>query len=109
MKNIFKYIIVCLLIVSIGFSIYSEIRYYSLKQDYIELKYNDLHRIDSLNTSIKENLQRVKILEKDIVVLNSKIDSLEKIKKEIYKSPFTVSTSTGESIKQLKQNLEWRN
>lgn len=106
MKNIFKYIIVCLLIISIGFSIYSECKYYSLKQDYIELKYNDLHRIDSLNISIKENLQRVKILEKDIVVLNSKIDSLEKIKKEIYKSPFTISTSTGESIKQLKQNLE---
>lgn len=106
MKNIFKYIIGCLLIISIGFSIYSEFRYYNLKQDYIELKYNDLHRIDSLNTSIKENLQRIEILEQNIVVLNSKIDSLEKIKKEIYKSPFTISNSTGESIKQLKQNLE---
>lgn len=70
------------------------------------MKYNDLHRIDSLNTSIKENLQRIEILEKNIVILNSEIDSLEKIKKEIYKTPFTVSTSTGESIKQLKQNLE---
>ena len=105
-KNAFLILIIVLLI---GFSIYSEFRYYNLKQDYIELKYNDLHKIDSLNTSIKENLQRVKILEKNIVILNSKIDSLEKIKKEIYKSPFTVSTSTGESIKQLKQNLEWRN
>ena len=105
-KNAFLILIIVLLI---GFSIYSEFRYYNLKQDYIELKYNDLHRIDSLNASIKENLQRVKILEKNIVILNSKIDSLEKIKKEIYKSPFTVSTSTEESIKQLKQNLEWRN
>lgn len=105
-KNAFLILIIVLLI---GFSIYSEFRYYNLKQDYIELKYNDLHKIDSLNTSIKENLQRVEILEENIVILNSKIDSLEKIKKEIYKSPFTVSTSTGESIKQLKQNLEWRN
>mgnify|MGYP002451666460 FL=1 len=106
MKN---WIIVIIIFALIGFSIYSEFRYYNLKQDYIELKYNDLHRIDSLNTSIKENLQRVEILEKNIIILNSKIDSLEKIKKEIYKAPFTVSTSTGESIKQLKQNLEWRN
>ena len=106
MKN---WIFVIFFFVLIGFSIYSEFRYYNLKQDYIELKYNDLHRIDSLNTSIKENLQKVEILEKNIVILNSKIDSLEKIKKEIYKTPFTVSTSTGESIKQLKQNLEWRN
>ena len=103
MKN---WIIVIIIFALIGFSIYSEFRYYNLKQDYIELKYNDLHRIDSLNTSIKENLQRVEILEKNIVILNSKIDSLEKIKKEIYKA---LSTSTGESIKQLKQNLEWRN
>lgn len=106
----YKYFIIILLILSlIGFSIYSEIKYYNLKQNYIELKYNNIQRIDSLNTSINDKLQRINILEQNITVLNSKIDSLENIKKEIHKSSYTVSGSTSESIQLLKKNLEWRN
>jgi len=105
MKN---WIIIIIFLALIGFSIYSEIKYYNLKQDYIELKYNDFHRIDSLNTSINDKLQRINILEKNIDILNSKIDSLENIKKEIHKSSYTVSGSTSESIQLLKKNLEWR-
>ena len=105
----YKYFIVILIVLSlIGFNIYSEIKYYNLKQDYIELKYNDFHRIDSLNSSINDKLQRINILEQNITVLNSKIDSLENIKKEIHKSSYTVSGSTSESIQLLKKNLEWR-
>lgn len=105
MKN---WIIIIIFLALIGFSVYSEIKYYNLKQDYIELKYNDFHRIDSLNTSINDKLQRINILEKNIDILNSKIDSLENIKKEIHKSSYTVSGSTSESIQLLKKNLEWR-
>lgn len=108
MKKVLKYIFLILFVVVIGFSIYSEIKYYNLKQDYIELKYNNIHRIDSLNTSINNKLQRINILEQDITVLNSKIDSLENIKKEIHKSSYTISSSTSESIQLLKKNLEWR-
>lgn len=106
--NYKQFIIILLILSLIGFSIYSEIRYYNLKQDYIELKYNNIHRIDSLNTSISDKLQRINILEQNITVLNSKIDSLENIKKEIHKSSYTVSGSTSESIQLLKKNLEWR-
>lgn len=105
MKN---WIIIIIFVLLIGFGIYSEVKYYSLKQDYIELKYNNIYRIDSLNTSINNKLQRINILEQNITVLNSKIDSLENIKKEIHKSSYTVSSSTSESIQLLKKNLEWR-
>ncbi len=108
MKKIKILLYIILITALIGFSIYSEIKYYNLKQDYIELKYNDFHRIDSLNTSINDKLQRINILEQNITVLNSKIDSLENIKKEIHKSSYTVSSSTSESIQLLKKNLEWR-
>lgn len=101
-------IISCVLVVLCIFSVYSEIKYYNLKQDYIELKYNDFHKIDSLNTSINDKLQRINILEQNINILNSKIDSLENIKKEIHKSSYTISGSTSESIQLLKKNLEWR-
>lgn len=103
-----KKVLLIIIILLIGYTVYSEIKYYNLKQDYIELKYNDFHRIDSLNTSINDKLQRINILEKNINILNSKIDSLENIKKEIHKSSYTVSGSTSESIQLLKKNLEWR-
>lgn len=106
MRKSFNSAILILLIIVLGFSIYSEIKYYNLKQDYIELKYNNVQRIDSLNTSINDKLQRINILEQNITVLNSKIDSLENIKKEIHKSSYTVSGSTSESIQLLKKNLE---
>lgn len=105
----YKYFIIILIMLSlIGFSIYSEFKYYNLKQDYIELKYNNIQRIDSLNTTINDKLQRINILEQNITVLNSKIDSLENIKKEIHKSSYTISRSTSESIQLLKKNLGWR-
>lgn len=104
-KNLITVIIISILLIS---CIYSSIKYYNLKQDYIELNYNNIQRIDSLNTSINDKLQRINILEQNITILNSKIDSLEHIKKEIHKSSYTVSGSTSESIQLLKKNLEWR-
>lgn len=108
MKNIIKYLIVFIIVLLIGFSIYSEIKYYNLKQEYLELKYDNTQKIDSLNNSINDKLKRINILEENIKILTFKIDSLENIKREINKSSYTVSGSVDESIQLLKKNLEWR-
>ncbi len=109
MNKIFKVLIIILLLTSIGFSIYSELRYYSLKQDYIELKYSNTNRIDSLNREINLKTLELVNLEEGIIQLSSKIDSLENIKREIKKADYTVSESAKGSFEQLKRNLEWRN
>lgn len=108
MENIIKYLIVFIIVLLIGFSIYSEIKYYNLKQEYLELKYDNTQKIDSLNNSINDKLKRINILEENIKILTFKIDSLENIKREINKSSYTVSGSVDESIQLLKKNLEWR-
>lgn len=108
MKNIIKYLIVFIIVLLIGFSIYSEIKYYNLKQECLELKYDNTQKIDSLNNSINDKLKRINILEENIKILTFKIDSLENIKREINKSSYTVSGSVDESIQLLKKNLEWR-
>lgn len=106
MKKILKVLIIILLIASLGFCIYSELRYYSLKQDYIELKGSNINRIDSLNRVITLRTLELVNLEEGIIQLSSKIDSLENIKREIKKADYTVSESAKGSFEQLKRNLE---
>lgn len=105
-KYLFLIITILLLI---GYITYFEIKYYNLKRDYIELKYSNTQKIDSLNQAINFKSKEINTLEDNIIILNSRIDSLKKIKNEIIKIPYNVSTSTSGSITQLKNNLKWNN
>lgn len=105
--NIKTFLILVLFIVLIGFGIYREISYRTLRQDYIELKYNNLHRVDSLTNSIDVKNSEIKILEKQIEKLCFKIDSLEKVKLVLKKDSLTMSYSANGSFSQLKENL-WK-
>ena len=105
-KYLFLIITILLLI---GYITYSEIKYYNLKRDYIELKYSNTQKIDSLNQAINFKSKEINTLEDNIIILNSRIDPLKKIKNEIIKIPYNVSTSTSGSITQLKNNLKWNN
>lgn len=101
------WLIIIIILGLIGYITYSEIKYYNLKRDYIELKYSNTQKIDSLNRTINFKYKEINVLENNIVVLNSRIDSLKKIKNRIIKIPYNVSTSTSGSITQLKNNLKW--
>lgn len=105
LKNI---IISILIIFLIGFGIYREISYRNLKQDYIELKYNNIYKIDSLNKSINFKDLEIETLEQEITTLDSRVDSLLKIKTKIQRDTFTISTSVKGSAEQLKTNLQWK-
>ena len=76
-KYLFLIITILLLI---GYITYSEIKYYNLKRDYIELKYSNTQKIDSLNQAINFKSKEINTLEDNIIILNSRIDSLKKIK-----------------------------
>ena len=102
-KYLFLIITILLLI---GYITYSEIKYYNLKRDYIELKYSNTQKIDSLNQAINFKSKEINSgVQYNYIVLQS-IDSLKKIKNEIIKIPYNVSTSTSGSITQLKNNLK---
>ena len=104
----YSFLIITILLL-ISYITYSEIKYYNLKRDYIELKYSNTQKIDSLNQTINFKSKEINTLEDNIIILNSRIDSLKKIKNGIIKIPYNVSTSTSGSITQLKNNLKWNN
>lgn len=99
------FIFLILFIILIGFGIYREISYRNLRQDYIELKHNNIYRVDSLNNSIDFKNSEIRILEKQIENLCFKIDSLERVKTSLKKDSLTVSYSANGSFSQLKDNL----
>ena len=104
----YSFLIITILLL-ISYITYSEIKYYNLKRDYIELKYSNTQKIDSLNQTINFKSKEINTLEDNIIILNSRIDSLKKIKNRIIKIPYNVFTSTSGSITQLKNNLKWNN
>lgn len=106
----FKIVFISILILGlIGFGAYREISYRNLIEAYNELKYNNIHKVDSLKKQINFKELEINTLESEVQILDSKVDSLEKIKTKIQKDTFTVSTSVKGSAEQLKRNLQWEN
>lgn len=106
MNNLYNWIIIIIFVIVFGWSIISNNRYQSLKEDYQELLLDRDLQIDSL---IKNNIEKeksVKNLELQLVKLNKDLDSLYNVKTEIIeKNEFQISSSISNTAVLLKKNL----
>lgn len=90
-----------------GYCVISNKRYERLEEQYQELLLKDDNAVDSLIQNNVEKELIIKNLESEIVSLNHNIDSLQKIKSNLYedKEEFIISQSISESVLLLKKNL----
>lgn len=97
---------VLLLVLLCGGGFYSVKKYSKLENEYALLKHTSSHILDSLNTENQNKNNTIALLEANILVLDKKIDSLERVKKAINnRNNFIVSNNISNSINLLKQNL----
>lgn len=101
---------VLLLVLLCGLGFYGQKKYSKLENEYALLRHTSSHILDSLNAENQNKSNTISLLEANIMVLDKKIDSLERIKKTINnRSNFTVSNDFSNSIDLLRQNLNKTN
>lgn len=107
MKNVYNWIIIIIFVFVLGQCVFTQKQYDVLKQEYNELLIEKSNVIDSLEKDNNERLESIVMLEKEVSVLNTTIDSLCVLKEDIEKSKsnFTTSSSISEGSALLKQNL----
>lgn len=107
--NLHNWIIIIIFAVIFGYCVISNKRYERLEEQYQELLLKDNDTVDSLIENNVEKELIIKNLESEIVSLNHNIDSLQKIKSNLYKDKdkenFIISQSISESVLLLKKNL----
>lgn len=105
--NLHNWIIIIIFAVIFGYCVISNKRYERLEEQYQELLLKDNDTVDSLIENNVEKALIIKNLESEIVSLNHNIDSLHKIKSNLYKDKesFIISQSISESVLLLKKNL----
>lgn len=105
--NLHNWIIIIIFAVIFGYCVISNKKYERLEEQYQELLLKDNDTVDSLIENNIEKALIIKNLESEIVSLNHNIDSLQKIKSNLYKDKenFIISQSISESVLLLKKNL----
>lgn len=105
--NLHNWIIIVIFVVIFGYCVICNQKYQRLEQQYKELLLKDVSVIDSLIQNNIEKESIIKDLKDEVVLLNHNIDSLQKIKLDLYqnKDKFTISQSLSESVLLLKKNL----
>ena len=101
-----KYIITIICTLLCVYAIVNQIRYSQLEEEYLILKFNNTHLLDSLVN--ENNILNVKIIKLDESLHNytEQIDSLKTLKQIIIINEFKESINLSESVKVLKQNLQ---
>lgn len=108
-NNIFIWIIIILFVSLFGYCVISHNRYLRLEEKYENILQKSENVLDSLNKENELKKTIVLDLEKDVVDLELKIDSLKNRTETIIKNEFEVSSSISVGAKQLRDNLQWNN
>ena len=102
-----NYIIVGFISILIVFGIIISIKCANLEKENVKLKLEQISIIDSVKTENEILEKNIKLLEKQIVKYEQKVDSLECVKQKIIvKREYIVSKDIIEGVKLLKKNLE---
>lgn len=105
-----NYILIGLISILVCFGIIISVKCKRLEQENLKLKTENTHVVDSIKMEKQLLKEEVELLSKELTVFEHKIDSLKQVKQKViieYKTKYIVSENLTESVKTLKENLEW--
>jgi len=111
-KENIKYIIFGVVTLTVlGFLIFSQVKCNKLQKQLNQERIKNLEQVDSLVYVNREHQRKIEEYQKDIISLQSAIDSLKQVKQRIIvkKEEVVISKSTSSAANLLKQNIEkWK-